>query len=405
MANTLKFGNGNWATKEDSLLAYNSENGNFKPLPFDFTRASSATVVNKAGLIETVGSGKARIDFSNDAKGALLLEPTRSNDLQKSQEFNDSYWTKYQSSVLDNLSISPDGSLNADKLIEDNSAATHQLGRAISYVSGTTYTVSIFAKSSNRNLEISAGNTSTFPAKAIFDLSNGIVLSTTLGNASIENFGNGWYRCVISSTAASTSTTNINFGIVNGSALSYNGDGSSFLELFGVSREIGSYATSYIPTSGSAVTRVADACSQTPTTGIIGQTEGTVFINFDYLNSTGERRFIFQLGTGGDTIYARIESGQTLTSQVLNSGSGLTTTGTALPIGINKLAIAYASNDAVIYLNGVQIAITTSITIPSLSDVYIGANSAGVQQISGINKEFKIYNTRLSNTELQTLTT
>ena len=57
MANTLNVGNGDWATKENSLLAYNSENGNYKPLPFDFTRASNGTFVNKSGLIETAANG------------------------------------------------------------------------------------------------------------------------------------------------------------------------------------------------------------------------------------------------------------------------------------------------------------------------------------------------------------
>ncbi len=79
MATTFKFGNGNWAVKEDFALAYNDENGNFKPLPFDFTRASSATRVNKHGLIETVPSGKPRIDFLNNTSGHLLLEPSRTN--------------------------------------------------------------------------------------------------------------------------------------------------------------------------------------------------------------------------------------------------------------------------------------------------------------------------------------
>ena len=51
----------------------------YKPLPFNFRRASSATVVNKDGLIETVGSGEPRIDYKDDSKGALLLEPQRSN--------------------------------------------------------------------------------------------------------------------------------------------------------------------------------------------------------------------------------------------------------------------------------------------------------------------------------------
>ena len=94
MANTLNLGNGNWATKEDSLLAYNSENGNFKPLPFDFTRASSGTVVNKDGLVETIGSGEPRIDFKDNTKGALLLEPERTNLLIHSNDFSKSEWNK-----------------------------------------------------------------------------------------------------------------------------------------------------------------------------------------------------------------------------------------------------------------------------------------------------------------------
>jgi len=73
MANTLKFGNGNWATKEGSALAYNDENGNFKPLPFDFSRASKATVINKDGLIEEVGSGEPRIDFLGNTQGAFFV--------------------------------------------------------------------------------------------------------------------------------------------------------------------------------------------------------------------------------------------------------------------------------------------------------------------------------------------
>ena len=81
MANTFKFGNGNWAVKDGYALAYNDENGNFKPLPFDFTRASSATTLNRQGLIETVGSDKPRIDFTDNTSGHLLLEPQRTNSL------------------------------------------------------------------------------------------------------------------------------------------------------------------------------------------------------------------------------------------------------------------------------------------------------------------------------------
>ena len=88
MANTLELGNGKWATGKDTVLAFNDQNNNFKPLPFSFSRASSGTVVNKDGLIETVGSGEPRIDFKDNTKGALLLEPTRSNLLPYSEDFN-----------------------------------------------------------------------------------------------------------------------------------------------------------------------------------------------------------------------------------------------------------------------------------------------------------------------------
>ena len=84
MANTLKFGNGEWYGKKDTILAYNDENNNYKPLPFDFSRGSTptgskATTINKDGLIETVGNNVPRIDYKDNSKGALLLEPSRSN--------------------------------------------------------------------------------------------------------------------------------------------------------------------------------------------------------------------------------------------------------------------------------------------------------------------------------------
>ena len=107
MANTFKFGNGNWAVKDGLALAYNDENNNFKPLPFDFTRASTATRVNKDALIETVPSGKARIDFLNNTSGHLLLEPSRTNAQPYSEQFDNSAWTKGNSSISANQTTAP----------------------------------------------------------------------------------------------------------------------------------------------------------------------------------------------------------------------------------------------------------------------------------------------------------
>lgn len=131
MANTLKFGAGQWATKEGSTLAYNDENNNFKPLPFTFTRASNATVVNKAGLIETVGNGIPRIDFLGNTQGALKLEPQRTNLITQSEAFGDSYWTK------SGATIQADPSTAGSELVTNGNFATDS-----NWTKGTGWTIS-----------------------------------------------------------------------------------------------------------------------------------------------------------------------------------------------------------------------------------------------------------------------
>jgi len=374
MANTLKLGAGKWATGTDTVLAFNDLNNNFKPLAFDFSRASSATVVNQSGLIETVGSGTPRIDFLGNTKGALLLEPSRTNLFTYSEDFSQSYWNKNSASVTLTSKIAPNGTLNSVYNLVGTAANLWSAGTI-----GTQHTISFYIKSNGQG-------------KDKFRLRLG-------NNTSIEYTAtNEWVRYEY----AETPTTSV-YSITTSSAPNDEYD----LLVWGGQSEVGSYATSYIPTSGQSggVTRVGDTCNQTPPSGVIGQTEGTVYIDFNYLNSTGERRFIFQLGTGNTTIYARIESGQSLTSQIINSGSGLTSTGTNVPSGINKLAIAYANNDCVIYFNGLQIAISTSITTPLVDQLFVGHNSNGQQTIAGLINNTKLYNTRLSNAELQALTT
>ena len=79
MAKTYKFGNGTWARKKGSTLAYSDTNNAFKPLPFSFERNSIATRVNKEGLIEVVGNDIPRIDYTDSTEGALLLENSATN--------------------------------------------------------------------------------------------------------------------------------------------------------------------------------------------------------------------------------------------------------------------------------------------------------------------------------------
>ena len=262
MAETLKLGNGIWGTKDGSLLSYNDESGNYKPLPFDFTRASSATVVNKAGLIETVQSGIPRIDFLGNTNGALLLEPQRTNLFEYSESFSNSYWTK-NGITLSIGYLAPDGSTNAYKLI--GNAVDSVMYKVFSVTSGTTYSLSFYLKTVSGTLDTTIGLGSPgFPQN---EGDGGRYKNITVTNE--------WKRYTLTSTADATASSGISFGGFGGFAI-----GEEVL-IYGAQLEQGSYPTSYIPTQGSTVTRVADACSQTPPSGIIGQTEGTIFININ----------------------------------------------------------------------------------------------------------------------------
>ena len=114
MAQTLKFGNGTWATKKGSTLAFNDEDGNYKPLPFTTTRATSATRVNKEGLIEVVENDRPRIDYTDSAKGVLLLEPQRTNLFTYSEDFSNADWSKTNVTLVSDNGVSPDGTSNSD---------------------------------------------------------------------------------------------------------------------------------------------------------------------------------------------------------------------------------------------------------------------------------------------------
>jgi len=263
MANTLKFGNGEWYGKKDTILAYNDENNNYKPLPFDFSRGSSATVVNKDGLIETVGSGEPRIDYKDNSKGALLLEPSRTNLITQSESFSNSYWAKARLTATSNSVISPDGTLNASKIFGDGSNSWKYINRnGFSLINQNYYTFSVFAKADTLNYVQLILSGATAENYQNFDLLNGVIGSgSNVFDAKIETFVNGWYKCSMTVLATSTATTDLFIDLADSSTMSRAGSflTSGGIYIYGAQLEQGSYATSYIPTSGSVVTRLVDS--------------------------------------------------------------------------------------------------------------------------------------------------
>ena len=424
MANTLKFGNGQWATKVGSTLAYNDEGGNFKPLPFNFTRSGNATRVNSNGLIELVTTNVPRLNYpliDGVVQGcpSLLLEPQRINLVQYSEDFSNAYWTKAGSSVVSGF-VSPKGDLSAFKLVENTNTGGHNIRKNSLPVTLTnTYIFSVIAKKGERDWIMLRDDLHEGVSTTYFDLTNGVVGTTNSAYSKIEALGDGFYRCSTSTVSTHVSSTiypAIHLAEADND-ITYTGDGTSGLYIWGAQLEQGSYATSYIPTQGATATRVVETCIQTPSSGIIGQTEGTLYCEIDFKSKPEAGSPIVGIMTLNNNVTnlqnciilgIERQSGGTNRFypfvQVGNSTVAYITGGT-LTDGVYKAAFAYKQNDFVLYVNGVQIGTDSSGAVPTTSQVLVGErfNNDAVKIADGI-KDTKLYDTRLSNAELATLT-
>ena len=172
---------------------------------------------------------------------------------------------------------------------------------------------------------------------------------------------------------------------------------------------MGSYATSYISTTSASATRVADACYKTGISSLIGQTEGVVFIDFDFNAnySSGGSIPISLNGAGGNEVYIWIQTSGLLLCELANIGVvQASITGAIGAVGRKKIAFAYKQNDFAVYMNGTQVGTDSSGTIPTLSVLTVGKYFANniYDLNAGVNQAI-LFSTRLTNSELASLTT
>jgi len=408
MANTLKLGAGKWATGKDTVLSFNDENGNFKPLPFSFSRASSATVVNQSGLIETVGSGEPRIDFLGNTKGALKLEPTRTNIVPYSQTYT-SGWNFDNSTIIENSSISPDGNINSGLFKGSTASSRHNIGISNAPNDSVTASFSLFVKAKElRYLQIASANTTEQYVN--FDAENGTIgtVGSSFSNAKIENYSNGWYRISIVSPNQYNGyyislVSGLNATWLESWTMPNNTDG---LYIYGAQLEQGIYPTSYIPTSGSAVTRVADVCNQTPPSGIIGQTEGVLYCEVDVKSGYDTNNLMVTLsnGTNLKQIYINRSNGKLEFFVGTNVNEMLYVSPSVLSSGIHKLALAYKQDDFAVAIDGVIAHTDNSGNVPTCNKINVGSHYNQNLPFNDRVNDLKLYNTRLSNSELAALT-
>ena len=385
---------------------------------FDFSRSGSATRINSQGLIETVANGQSRLNYpmiDGVVSGcpSLLLEPQRTNLLPYSEDFSNSDWTKFNSTVIANSIISPDGTLNASKLTEDTSNSTHRIfDTIIVSASGVVCTQSIFAKSggNGRFLRVFRGSgTYNF---AVFDLDNGVVFSqggSNIISTKIEKYPNGWYKC---SSTFTTQFGNIAtyYGMQNGSLDSYQGDGTSSIYIWGAQLEEGSYPTSYIPTNGSAVTRSAETATGSGDAATFNDSEGVLYIETNILSDDGSTKTINLVNSSNPnnrlSLNYRTELGRI---QMFLNYTGATATNISIynvdKTNYNKIVLKYKNNDMALWFNGFKLATSnTGTTSSSIGFNNIEFSRTGSDLFYGNTKQLQYYNSALTDSELEQLT-
>jgi len=370
------------------------------------SNANTILSVDNISVKEETRNNVPRIDYTGGGCPHILAEPQRTNVLQYSQAIGSNGFSAVGTSIVADQTTSPDGTQNAVLHKEDNSNGSHFMFKDFNLSSGQAYTISIFAKSNgvNRDLKFGDGGlgwSSGF--NTTFDLSEG----TASSGGVIENFGNGWFRCSVTGTTNATTSRLIVYNTLNG-VTSYQGDNSSGVFLYGFQIEAGSYPTSYIPTSGSAVTRNKDQFTRDGIASLIGQTEGSIFLDItrDSLESYTQRVLTLSDGTTNNVIGIQLTSANDITFYVENGGSNQVaiTKSNATTSNVSvKIGIAYKANDFVLYIDGTQVGVDSSGSVPATSIIKF-SNPVGSLQYVGRVSNLQLYKTRLTNTQLATLT-
>jgi len=339
----------------------------------DVVSATTATRVNASGNIETIGNNIPRLDYSNGTCPSILVEPQRTNLLTYSSDFTNG-WYAYLGSITAtaNYGIAPDGTNTSTRILF---TSNNQIwAKAISGLTGLNGTFSLYIKGvAGQTISIAYG-----------------------GNDNTVTLQSGWNRYSV------TGVGTIDFVFINTFSST-----ATNIEVWGGQVELATYATSYIPTTSASVTRNADVISKTGISSLIGQTEGTVFLEVE--NTFQDTTFLLQLddSSGNNRVLIATSNATQAEYYVITGGAvQANAVGGTLPNKGNiKLALAYKNNDFAFYANGQQINLDALGSVPAMSVLRFGENSDGAGNKGANYNSVALWKTRLTNSQLASLTT
>lgn len=377
-----------------------------------YTATTTQAITNYIPKLQSAASGVARFD-NNPTTGeslGLLIEESRTNLTTYSSQFDDASWVTANTSVTANTVVSPDGTLNADKLIPNSTITGHYIGQSIT-TTAVANTFSVYLKAGGYNwavLYIAGVNAGIF-----FNLSSGTTGSNFVSaptSSSITAVGNGWYRCSITATLTTSSTLRI-YSASADATTSFAGDGFSGLFLWGAQLEAGGFATSYIPTVASQVTRAADNASMTGSnfSTWYNAGEGTLYAEANPSQAPSSYGVVSMAAVLSDTANytnaIRLErvSGSARVVQTVNSSSQVFTSSWSTGAS-GKLISGYKANDSAATFNAATATSLSGNAPATASFLGIGGNGASTNPWNGTIKKIAYYPLRVTNAQLQALT-
>jgi hypothetical protein len=326
---------------------------------------------------------------------SILVEPARTNEISYSEQFDNAAWANNNTIITANATatLAPDGTFTADKFIPNVVNTVHSIYRTTALPS-YAYTFSVFAK---------AGEETTFSMwlrnanfGAVFDLSTGTSTSVYPSIIhKIEPYPNGWYRCSVYDATAGTTAN-----IYGRTGSTFQGNNVNGFFIWGAQAEAGTTVTSYIPTTTAAVPRVDDVIRNLSATTLIGQTEGTLFVDvIGTKDRNASAKYMLHI-SGSKSIQILFYA------NVIDVVSGLIDIYTPYTSGVNyKVAVCYSNTGNFrMYVNGFKYFEQNDYVPGTFSLLGVGCTTGGIAPLNSNIKSAILWKTALTDDQCILLT-